>query len=282
VKPDAVAGAERILGSAATAWTRVTSGGWSVNEHWTVELADGGRAFLKHAALVEPCPTWLRDEYVVYTGIDGPFLPQLLGWEDGERPLLVLDDLSPGAHWPPPWRSGDVDAVLAALREVATASVLVPLPRVADYSLGGWPEIARDPEPFLRLGLVSQAWLEAALPALVDAWETTPLDGDALLHGDVRSDNLCVRGGRAILFDWNHAGLGNPAFDVAFWLPSLALEGGPQPDAFGVDGFAVYVAGYFAALAGLPPPEGAPAVRGFQLAQLEIALPWACRALGLP
>jgi hypothetical protein len=35
-----------------------------------------------------------------------------------------------------------------------------------------------------------------------------------------------------------------------------------------------------ATLSGLPPPEGAPAVRGFQLAQLEIALPWACRVLG--
>ena len=61
----------------------------------------------------------------------------------------------------------------------------------------------------------------------------------------------------------------------------LALEGGPQPDAFGVDAFAVYVAGFFAALAGLPPPEGAPQVRGFQLAQLEVALPWAGRTLGL-
>ena len=103
----------------------------------------------------------------------------------------------------------------------------------------------------------------------------------SLLHGDVRSDNLCLRDGHAVIFDWSHARIGNPDFDVAFWLPSLALEGGPQPDAFGVDAFAVFVAGFFAALAGLPPPEGAPHVRGFQLAQLEVALPWACRALGL-
>ena len=99
---------------------------------------------------------------------------------------------------------------------------------------------------------------------------------------DIRSDNLCLRDGRAIIFDWSHGRVGNPEFDVAFWLPSLALEGGPEPDAFGVDGFAVYVAGFFAGLAGLTPPEGAPAVRGFQCAQLEVALPWACRVLGLP
>ena len=151
----------------------------------------------------------------------------------------------------------------------------------ADDTIGGWPEVARNPEPFLSLGLVSQPWLEAALPTLLDSSNATPLEGEALLHGDIRSDNLCIRNGRAILFDWSHGRRGNPEFDVAFWLPSLALEGGPQPDSFGVDGFAAYVAGFFAGHAGLAPPPGAPAVRGFQLQQLEIALPWACRALGL-
>ena len=237
--------------------------------------------FLKLADPVEPCPTWLRDEYVVYTAIEGPFLPRLLGWEDGERPLLVLEDLSPGARWPPPWRPGDVDAVLAALHEAAATPLRAPLPRLAEDSIGGWPEVACHPEPFLGLGLVSRAWLEAALPALLDGWRKTPLDGTALLHCDVRSDNLCLREERAILFDWSHGRCGNPDFDIAFWLPSLALEGGPQPETFGVDAFAVYVAGFFAELAGLPPPAGAPAVRGFQLAQLEIAFPWACRTLGL-
>lgn len=282
MKPEAVARAERILGSAATTWRRVTSGGWSLNEHWIVELADGRRAFLKHSAPMEPCPTWLRDERAAYAAFESSVVPRLLGWEDGARPLLVLEDLSAGAHWPPPWRPGDADAVLASLHEVAATPVLAPLPRIADDSIGGWPAVARDPQPFLGLGLVSREWLDVALPLLVDAWETTPIDGEALLHGDVRSDNLCLRDGRAIVFDWSHARVGNPAFDVAFWLPSLALEGGPQPDAFGVDEFAVYVAGFFAALAGLPSPQGAPQVRGFQLAQLEVALPWACRVLGLP
>ena len=82
--------------------------------------------------------------------------------------------------------------------------------------------------------------------------------------------------------------VGNPAMDVAFWLPSLMLEGragdrtrssAPTPDAAAL---APIVAGYFAATAGLPPPAGAPTVRGFQLAQLEVALPWAVRVLELP
>jgi Ser/Thr protein kinase RdoA (MazF antagonist) len=117
---------------------------------------------------------------------------------------------------------------------------------------------------------------------LLEAAERTPLDGDSLVHCDVRSDNLCLRNGRAVLLDWNHARIGNAAFDVAFWLSSLVLEHGPPPEDFGVDEFAAAVAGFFAVRAGLPPPEGAPRVRGFQRAQLEIALPWACRVLGLP
>ena len=81
--------------------------------------------------------------------------------------------------------------------------------------------------------------------------------------------------------------MGNAVLDVAFWLPSLELEGGPKPDAVlpsgpGVAELAALVAGFFAARAGLPPPSGAPTVRGIQLAQLRPALAWACRALGLP
>jgi hypothetical protein len=87
-----------------------------------------------------------------------------------------------------------------------------------------------------------------------------------------------------VLVDWNHACIGNPALDPAAWLPSVTLEGGPLPDDIADDAvsqFAVVVAGFFAARAGLPPPDGAPLVRGFQLAQVRVALPWACRVLGI-
>ena len=161
------------------------------------------------------------------------------------------------------------------------------LGRLADDPAWSWRDVERDPAPFLGLGLCSPAWLEEALPALLQASDPSRLDGDALLHGDARSDNLCIRDGRVLLVDWNWARIGNPAFDVAFWLPSLALEGGPEPDEISrsrpdAAGLAPIVAGFFAATAGLPPPAGAPAVRVFQLAQAEVALPWAVRSLGLP
>lgn len=281
MKPDSVARAERVLDRKAATWERVISRGYSINEHWSVGFADGGRAFLKLGS-VDPSPQWVREEHHVYACVRGPFMPELLGFEDGGEPLLVLEDMHPAARWPPPWEHGDIDAVLAALHEIAAAPVDGDLPRLAAEEWPGWTHIARDPAAFLSTGVASPAWLERSLPALLDAAERAPLSGEALVHCDVRSDNLCIRDGRAVLLDWNHARIGNSGFDIAFWLPSLELEGGPAPDGFGVNEFAVVVAGFFASRAGLPPPEGAPRVRGFQRAQLEVALPWTCRVLGLP
>jgi hypothetical protein len=279
VKPEAVLRAERVLGLEVESWARVVSRGWSRNEHWTVVCNDSSRAFLKLAS-IEPSPQWVRDEVHVYECVDGPFMPRFLGWEDGDEPLLVLEDVSAGARFPPPWEEGDVEAVLAALQEVASAKVTGELPPLG--SLPGWYDVARDPAPFLSLALVSPKWLDAALPALLDATDRTPLAGDSVVHCDVRSDNLCLRDGRAVLVDWNSACIANAAVDIAFWSPSLKLEGGPDPQEVAGDEFAVVVAGFFAAGAGLPSPEGAPLVRGFQRAQLEVALPWACAAVGLP
>jgi hypothetical protein len=42
------------------------------------------------------------------------------------------------------------------------------------------------------------------------------------------------------------------------------------------------VSGFFAPIAGRPPPAGAPTVRPLQLMQLKVALPWAVEVLGLP
>ena len=79
------------------------------------------------------------------------------------------------------------------------------LSRLADDPSWSWRDVAGDPEPFLGLGLCSAAWLDQALPAFLAASDPSLLDGDGLLHGDVRSDNLCIRDGQAVLVDWNWA-----------------------------------------------------------------------------
>jgi hypothetical protein len=280
MKPAAVVRAEALLGAEAASWTRA-AGGYTHNERWIVRFDDGGSAFVK-GAVDEMSGEWLRAEYRVYREVRGNFLPRLIGWDGGDPPVLVIEDLSAG-DWPPPWSRADIDAVLAALAEIAVTPPPASLPRAEEWrEAGSWEAVARDPDPFLSLGLCSRAWLDASLPALLTATEATPFAGDALVHLDVRSDNICIREGRAVLVDWNWASIGNPALDVAAWLPSLVAEGGEAPAVPSADRFAAWVSGFFAARAGLAPPPTAPRVREVQLTQLREALPWAVQVLDLP
>jgi hypothetical protein len=262
---------------------RVLGGGYTLMEHWLVELDDGTRAFAK-VAVDEPTAGFLRDEHRVYSAVEGRFLPRLLGWDDdGERPLLVLEDLT-GAHWPPPWRAGDVELVREALDELHATPPPVGLPELTMGELHTWREVEADPAPFLGLGLCSPAWLDEALPELLRASDRCEVRGEAFVHLDTRSDNICIEDGDAKLVDWNWASVGNPMLDLAFWLPSLYVEGGPSPAEVLPDAgeLTAVVSGFFAPLAGRPPPAGAPTVRPLQLAQLKVALPWAVDVLGLP
>ena len=105
------------------------------------------------------------------------------------------------------------------------------------------------------------------------------------MHFDVRSDNLCIRDGRAVLVDWNFACVGNPLADVACWFPSLHAEGGPAPEEIVPDGaaeLAALLAGYFGVARRPAGDPRSPHVRTLQLRQARTALPWAARALGLP
>jgi aminoglycoside phosphotransferase (APT) family kinase protein len=86
------------------------------------------------------------------------------------------------------------------------------------------------------------------LPTLLETGRTCALAGGSFVHLDVRSDNLCLRDGQAVLVDWNLAHVGNPLLDIVVWLPSLKLEDGPDPWELVRDsqGFAALMAGFFA------------------------------------
>jgi hypothetical protein len=282
-----VARALKKLRAEPLAWGRVTTSGYTPAERWVVTLAGGQTAFVK-VATDEQTASWLRDEHLAYAVLGGAsFLPGYLGWyDDGELPVLALEDLS-AATWPPPWSPDAVDAVRRTLDLVHATPPFDGLPRAGDDHLGlrdGWREVAADPAPFLALGLCSPVWLEQHLEVLDEAARSAPLDGRALLHLDVRSDNVCLRDGSAVLVDWNWATVGNPELDLFAWLPSLHAEGGPPPEEVTTGGgeLAAALAGFFCAHAALPSIPTAPRVRPVQLAQARVALPWAARALGLP
>jgi hypothetical protein len=284
---ETVARALKALRTKPVAWGPVTTAGYTPARRWVVALANGSTAFVK-VATDEQTASWLRDEHLAYSELRGAsFMPRYLGWyDDGTNPVLALEDLSE-REWPPPWTAEAIDAVRRALDELHGTPPFDGLPKADDDHLGlrdGWREVAADPAPVVALGLCSAGWLERHLPDLDAAARAAPLAGEALLHLDVRSDNVCLRDGVAVLVDWNWATVGNPDLDLAAWLPSLGAEGGPPPDEVLHDRgeLAAAIAGFLCAHAGRPPILTAPGVRRLQLASARVALPWACQSLGLP
>jgi hypothetical protein len=227
---------------------------------------------------------WFRREHATYRSLAGSFMPKLVGFsDDGVVPVLAIEDLS-AADWPPPWNEERIQAVLDSLALVHATPPpghLEPFPARDPL---GWRFVRESPGRFLALGLCSREWLVDALPILEAVANRAPIGGTALLHLDVRSDNVCFRDGSAVLVDWVAAVVGNPDLDIAAWLPSLEAEGGPAPEAIlpNAPELAAWVAGFVCSRAGEPPIPEAPHVRLLQVMQSRTALPWAARALGMP
>jgi hypothetical protein len=275
----------QLLDAEVVSLRRIETLGYAAAFHGIAEL-EGGRTVFVKAGAEDITSAFLREEITVYRAVRAPFLPMFLGADEGDPPFLVLEDLSE-CFTAPPWTEAKITAVLALLDEVRSTAPPREVGSAERYRadwVGRWETIAADPEPFLALGLCSRRWLLESLPALSAAAKAAPLGGDVLVHIDVRSDNLAFVDGRAKLVDWNWASAGDPKLDLACWLPSLAAEGGPPPEALMPEGgaeLAAMLSGVWGAVAGLPPPPTAPKVRAVQLAQLRVALPWAARQLGL-
>jgi hypothetical protein len=96
-----------------------------------------------------------------------------------------------------------------------------------------------------------------------------------------------------VIVDWPHARIGAPWVDLLAMAPSVALQGGPSPDAFllrhpaaraadpaDIDAGLAALASYFTYQSFQPPPPGLPTVRAFQRAQGEIARNWLAQRTG--
>jgi thiamine kinase-like enzyme len=273
---------ERLLGSKIESWRRV-EGGYTPALRLLCQTA-GGAFFVKVGTTPLICQM-LRREIRNYSLVRGDFIPQLIGWEDDAvAPILIIEDLS-AAYWPPSWDERKVELVLAQINAMHnTQAPLEPFAQAHPTFGSFWQTVASDPAPFLSLKMADERWLEVALPVLVAAENACSTEGGSLTHWDLRSDNMCLTEGRTIFIDWNLACLSNPILDLGFWLPSLAYEGGPEPEMIlpHAPEVAALVAGYFASRAGLPGISDAPRVRLVQRQQLSTALPWAVRALELP
>jgi thiamine kinase-like enzyme len=273
-----------FLNRRAVSWNRV-AGGSTPTLRWIVHFDEGQSVFLK-IANNPAAADWLRTEYLIYRSLKADFLPQLHGWqEDARQPMLVLEDLS-SAIWPPPWSALDVQRVIEALSRVhrSGAPVNRSLLETGRAGLRSWAQVRANSAPFLSLGLCSQSWLDKALPVLEKSESLAHFDGNDLLHGDVKSGNICLIASRVVFIDWNWACRGNGVMDIATWLPSLEQEGGPISETLlpGQPHVAAAVAGNLALRAAKKSLEHFPQLRSMQLQKLRHALPWACRMLDLP
>ena len=228
--PDDADRIERALGwRPSTYRPAATSRGATASAARWIVLGGKRSAFVKIGA-TEVTARLFRREIQNYETIQAPFMPQVLGFfDDGVRPVLALEDLS-SAHWPPPWTKGQVQALLDVLGELHDLRPPRHLERVRRDGGASWRAVAEDPGRWAALGLCSMAWLEDSLPRLISAAAEAALEGEALVHLDVRGDNVCFRGEDVILLDWPEAAIANPDLDVAFWLPSLQADGGPPPE----------------------------------------------------
>jgi Phosphotransferase enzyme family len=222
--------------------------------------------------------------------------PRLLDtYDDGTWVALAFEVVAgrPPRH---PWDAdelGRVVAALAAVHDELTPSPVATLEPLADAVrplFGGWSELAgagspAGLDPWARVHLDRLAELEAPWGAACA--------GSTLVHGDVRSDNLLLSDAGVVFVDWPQAGVGNPAFDLVAWAPSVVLEGGPTPESllalyegsgrFDPDSLTVLLAavtGFFVSRSLRPAPPGLPTLRRFQAAQGEVALAWLARRTG--
>jgi aminoglycoside phosphotransferase (APT) family kinase protein len=101
------------------------------------------------------------------------------------------------------------------------------------------------------------------------------------VHGDLRSDNICLLPDRIVFVDWSGSGRGSGDTDLALLLPTLHLEGAPRPYDVMPDG-AEWAAWQTGQLAVRAISGNAPAWLIRVLIRLaRINLVWAANCLGL-
>jgi aminoglycoside phosphotransferase (APT) family kinase protein len=261
-----------------------------------VTLEDGRRVFVK-AVGPEPNPhspgLHRREIEIVSSLSDDVPVPRLLWSFDDEWVVLVFEDVE-GREPALPWQPAELELVLGAAAELADA--LTPSPVVTApagerllEAINSWHRMRTDPPTGL------DEWSQRHVDELValEADVTDAVEGDTLVHLDIRADNILIAEDRVYFVDWPHAHVGAAWLDAVAFAPSVTMQGGPEPeeilarwpdaasaDPRAVDAAVASVAGFFTYYALLPPPPGLPTLRAFQAAQGEIARAWLGRRMG--
>jgi aminoglycoside phosphotransferase (APT) family kinase protein len=284
--PEVRGAVEELLGSAVVE-ARSQAGGFSPGTADRVVLADGRRAFVKAVSRDQNDRSveLARREAAVTAAFPASLpAPRLLGsYDDGHWVAMIFEDVE-GRHPRTPWVAAELAAAVTALRELARAATPPPvaaIPTAADSlrpNFAGWHRIAADrpadldPWAARRLG---------ELRAAADRGLVALGEGRTLVHGDIRADNLLVRGdGSIVIVDWPWACAGPEWLDRVLLGINVIFGGGDPGLAFAEVEPAVCAdvlagfAGYLLDISRLPDPPSMPTVRAFQRAQAIALLPW--------
>ncbi len=262
-----------------------------------LSLADGRQVFVKaigpdYESGAPGGQDIYRREARIAAGLPGSApVPRLMeSWEADDWVVLLFEEID-GWHPAFPWQEQEFDRVLEAL--TLLADQLTPSPLSAPKaSIPGeqnyWAMLSDEPAALIPLvGL--DLWVRDNLDRLTKIATTSgqAFEGSTLLHSDIRADNILLTDGRVYFVDWPHATVGAAWLDLLYFLPSVAMQGGPDPQATfwshpvanGARGDTVRsvlagMAGFFIYGAAQPPPPGLPTVRRFQLAQGIEAVRW--------
>lgn len=216
-------------------------------------------------------------------------------WKADEWVALLFEDVD-GANPVIPWQRDQLERVLEELD--AMARTLTPSPllaRSARTALGAshWQELARDEQKLAQLAHWSSwAGQHLALLEELELSSTPSFFGETLLHFDLRADNIVLTSSKVYVVDWPHVAIGSPWVDLALFLPSVAMQGGPAPqELFWRHPLSVTASqqdlarvlacftGYMLEGAMRPPPPGLPKLRQFQLAQGLESTKWLAQLL---
>jgi hypothetical protein len=276
---------ERRLGAPVTEAVSQT-GGFTPGFASVLTCADGSHHFVKAASTIaqrlfaDSYREEARKQQMLPDGIPAPRLQ----WIHDADDWVVLafehiDSRSPQR----PWVSEELEA--ASQMTLAIAAQLTPAPTGI---VGAVEDFATWPALWDRIDHPRAAECGALAARYADV-----VDGDTVVHLDIRDDNLLVRpDGSVLVCDWNWPVRG------AGWLDSLFLLIGPRGDGLDVEAHIAahpllaavdpehidiviaLLLGYFSASAAQPVPPTSPYLRQVQAWQRDVLHDWLAERRG--
>lgn len=268
-------------------------GGFTPGVAARLRLTNGSAAFVKAMPTTHPLAAAYHHEGRVAAGLPAAAPVPRLRWTgtDSGWVVLVFDDVE-GRHPDLSPGSADIGRVVDAVTAMSRALTPSPVAELEPSStargswLHGWELLAQEAPGDLG------AWEQRHLAELAKAetmWRAHA-DGPALVHGDIRPDNLLTtpHGGVAVV-DWARASRGATWQDIADLVPHMVMAGHTpaaaehhlagasawaEADSEVLTSYAVAYAGYWTRMSRQPAPKGVPHLRAYQSRAAAAALDW--------